>query len=102
MKANATHVLATVLLAFVTAGASAEYRCNPAPTSIDQRACNAAKEGPDALRHFVSRMQSIVNLSFADYVNQETLVAWDAQRAQEREIAKQEKPAVAPVATSAR
>ena len=37
------------------AGAHAEYRCDPAPTPVDQRACDAAKQGPDALRRFVER-----------------------------------------------
>ena len=40
------------------AGAHAEYRCDPAPSSIDQRACNAAQQGPDSLRRFVERWDS--------------------------------------------
>jgi hypothetical protein len=100
MKANASRLLATLVLVSAVTGASAEYRCNPAPTFIDQRACEAAKEGPDALRHFVQRMQSIVNLSFHDYVNRETVLAWEAKEEQERAIAKREKSAPAPVATA--
>ena len=65
------------------AGAQAEYRCDPAPTPLDQRACEAAKQGPDALRRFVERWTSkMSNLYFADYVDASTAQTWDAKSAQ--------------------
>jgi len=65
------------------AGAHAEYRCDPPPTPLDQRACDAAKQGPDALRRFVERWTSkMSNLYFADYVDAKTERAWDAKQAQ--------------------
>ena len=57
MKDNATRAFATLLLTSVATGVGAEYRCSPAPSPIDQRACEAAKQGPDALRNFVQRMR---------------------------------------------
>ena len=72
------------------AGAHAEYRCDPAPTPLDQHACDAAKQGPDALRRFVERWTSkMSNLYFADYVDATTAQTWDASSGQ---IA--EKPAI--------
>jgi len=65
------------------AGAHAEYRCDPAPTPVDQRACDAAKQGPDALRRFVERWDSkMSNLYFADYVDATTAQTWDATSSQ--------------------
>ena len=93
MKANATRAFATLLLASAAAGASAEYRCNPAPSSIDQRACEAARQGPDALRHFIQRMRVIESLDFYDYVNDATLLAGEEKRAQERAAANEDSPA---------
>ena len=90
MKANATRAFAALLLASAAAGASAEYRCNPAPSSIDQRACEAARQGPDALRHFIQRMRVIESLDFYDYVNDATLLAWEGKKARERSDAKEE------------
>jgi hypothetical protein len=72
--------LSTALLfAAVGVSAHAEYRCAPAPTSIDQRACEAAEQGPDSLRRFVQRWDSkMSNLYFADYVDVKTAQTWDA------------------------
>jgi len=56
--------------------ARAEYRCDPPPSGIDSRACEKAKQGPDALRQFIQRMRVIENLYFFDYVNEERLLAW--------------------------
>jgi hypothetical protein len=70
---------------------------------VDERACQAAQQGPAALRHFIQRMQPVVNLSFDDYVNRATLLAWEEKEARERAAAQADKPAPAPMAaTSAR
>ena len=63
------------------AGAHAEYRCDPAPTSIDRGACEAAAQGPDALRRFVERSK-MSNLYFWDYVDAKTAQTWDAKSGQ--------------------
>lgn len=73
----------SVLLAAAafTAGAHAEYRCDPAPTWVDRAACKAAEEGPDALRRFVQGMGWIrINIEFADYVDQRTAQNWETKR----------------------
>ena len=93
MKANATRAFATLLLASAAAGVSAEYRCNPARSSIGQRACEAARQGPDALRHFIQRMRVIESLDFYDYVNDATLLAWEEKSARESAAAKEDSPA---------
>ena len=73
--------LSTVLLftgAFA-AGANAEYRCAPAASALDQRACEAAEQGPDALRRFVYRWDhQMSNLRFSDYVDAKTAKTWEA------------------------
>ena len=69
------------LLICVSAGtASAEYRCNPPPTRIDRNACQAAAEGPQALRLYVQRMRWLTTIQFSNYVNQKTLDAWEAAK----------------------
>jgi hypothetical protein len=93
MKANAARALSALVLACAAAGASAEYRCSPPPTMFDQRACEAAKQGPAALRRFIQRMQPIVHLYFYDYVDRATLLAWEASEARERATAQTDKPA---------
>lgn len=82
---------AAVLLGIVTivpGTARAEYRCSPPATHIDDRACERAREGPEALRLFIQRMRVIENLYFADYVNKDRLIAW---REMEQERARQAK-----------
>ena len=65
------------------AAAHAEYRCDPAPSFIDQRACEAADKSPDALRRYVQRMDyNRVNLKFSDYVNAATARSWEEQNRQ--------------------
>ena len=93
MKAIAIRAFAALLLASAAAGASAEYRCNPAPSPIDRRACEAAQQGPDALRHFIERMQMIQSLYFFDYVDDATLLAWEEKSARESAAAKEDSPA---------
>jgi hypothetical protein len=47
--------------------ASAEHKCENPRTTIDQRACAKAAEGPDSLRNFVSRTKTIWGLYYWDY-----------------------------------
>ena len=54
MTTTVTRISAVLVVAAAfTASANAEYRCAPAPTGIDRRACEAAEQGPDTLRRFV-------------------------------------------------
>jgi len=82
MTATTTRIAsALVLAAAFTASAHAEYRCVSAPSWVDRSACQAADQGPDALRRFVQNMNSIrINIQFADYVNEQRADSWDAQR----------------------
>jgi hypothetical protein len=71
---------AALLLASAASGsAQARYLCDAPPTPRDARACEAARQGPGELRHFVQRMQSIENLQFSDYVDDATAAAWEAR-----------------------
>ena len=55
MNAKITRLSVGVVLATgLAAAAHAEYRCTPAPTSVDRRACEAADQSPEALRRFVA------------------------------------------------
>lgn len=81
MNVTVTRITSAVILGLgCAASAYAEYRCDPPPTWIDQRACQAAEESPQALRQFVQRMRWITNLQFSDYVNENTALAWESQR----------------------
>lgn len=87
MKSILTRISSTVVFGIVFAAtAHAEYRCDPAPTWIDQRACEAAAESPQALRQYVQRMRWFTNLQFSDYVNENTAQGWEAKK---REMAAQ-------------
>lgn len=72
----------------VATGAHAEYRCDAHPTHFDRRACEAAKEGPEVLRHYIQRMRPIEALYFPHYVNEATELAWDQARERARQAAK--------------
>jgi hypothetical protein len=88
MNAIISRIPAGLILSLAfTASAHAEYRCDPAPTWIDQRACKAAEESPQALRRFVQRMRWFTNLQFEDYVNHNTVLAWESKK---RELAAQQ------------
>ncbi len=76
-------------LALLSTQARAEFKCDAPPTRIDRVACEKAKESPQALRHYIQRMQAIENLQFSDYVNEERAAAW-AQSERERAPAKKE------------
>jgi hypothetical protein len=72
-----------VVAAAFTAGAQAEYRCDPAPTWMDRSACEAADKSAADLRRFIQRMDwNRVNLKFSHYVDPRTEQKWDAQRPQ--------------------
>ena len=80
MNAKITCLSAVLLFtgAFA-AGVHAEYRCASAPSGLDKRACEAAEQGPDALRRFVHRWDhQMSNLMFSDYVDAKTARAWEA------------------------
>jgi hypothetical protein len=59
-----------------TAVAGTDYKCDESPTSIDRRACDAAKQGPEALRRFIQRMRVIESLDFVNYMTDAQLLAW--------------------------
>jgi hypothetical protein len=67
--------------------ANARDLCSEPPHPIDQRACDAAEQGPEALRRFIDRMRPIRELYFYDYVNQARLVAWDERDNRNRALA---------------
>jgi hypothetical protein len=81
MTATALRICpALILAAAFTASANAEYRCAPAPTALDQRACEAAEQGPDALRRYVQRWdKQISSLKFSDYVDMKTSRSWETR-----------------------
>ncbi len=58
------------------AAARAEYKCDKPATRIDRQACEAAKQGPEALSRFIHRMRVVENLYFLDYVNEAQALAW--------------------------
>jgi len=66
-----------VLIAGVAATAQAEYRCNPPATHRDRRACEAALEGPQALRRYLLQMSwHGDSMRMEDYVNQAVAERW--------------------------
>ena len=61
--------------------ASSNYKCDEPRTPIDRRACDAAAQGPEALRRFIERMRVIESLEFSDYMTDAQLLAWrDAKK----------------------
>lgn len=81
MKTAITRISAFVFFSAAFAVANAEYRCNPPQTVNDRLACEAAQQGPEALRRFVTRWdQQMANLYFADYVDDQTMKNWEAKR----------------------
>ena len=71
MKRNVIQACVAVSLlastAWVPTVALAQNRCDDPKGMVERRACAKAAEGPDALRHFVSRTQGIWNLYYYDY-----------------------------------
>ncbi len=60
--------------------ARAAYKCDEPRTPIDQRACETAKQGPEALRRFIQSMRVIESLYFFDYMTDAQLLAWREAR----------------------
>ena len=82
-KAIGSAFLLVPAMALLSTPAHAEFRCNSPTWTFDRTACEKAKEGPDALRRYVQRMEGIANLQFSDYVNEARAAAWaenDASR----------------------
>ena len=63
-------------MALLSTPAHAEFRCNSPTVTFDRTACEKAKEGPDALRRYVQRMEGIAHLQFSDYVNEARAAEW--------------------------
>lgn len=78
------HIALLAATSVVAGSVNAEYRCNSAARLADKGACAAAKKGPDALRQYVQRMRDIQQLYFPDYVNKETLIAWEEKERRDR------------------
>jgi hypothetical protein len=76
VRQSFTAVIATLAVA---GSADAAYLCDDPPSPVDQRACAAAEQGPEALRRFIEHIRPVHNLYFYDYVNEARLVAWDAK-----------------------
>ena len=58
-------------LASAAVPAAAAGRCENPRTTIDQRACHEAAQGPAALRRFVERTRAIYALSYYDFAPEE-------------------------------
>jgi hypothetical protein len=97
MKHAIRQSFTAVVAALAIAGsAHAAYLCDDPPSPVDQRACAAAEQGPEALRRFIQRIRPVHNLYFDDYVNEARLLAWDAEDRQ-RAIAEAAKTTTATV-----
>jgi hypothetical protein len=71
---------AAAIALLLASAAHAQYRCADAQNWIDRRGCAAAQKGPDELRRFVWQMSRIrIDVAFDDYVDEKTLLAWEAQ-----------------------
>jgi hypothetical protein len=103
MTATFTRIaIATLTVAALAGAARAEYRCEPAGTTIDRKACEAARQGPDELRRYVLVTKPIrSDLQASDYVDRKTVEAWDA-RARQQASQDSERPARSQVARDAR
>jgi hypothetical protein len=71
MNARSLPTTATLALVCAISGAAvpaqAAGRCDDPRTVIDQRACQAANQGPETLRRFVERTRMIYALSYYDF-----------------------------------
>jgi hypothetical protein len=77
MNASIRHAIALSTLLMTAAAAQAAYVCHAPPSRLDQRACDAAKESPEALRSFIFRIKFQHALNFYDYVDEARQLAWD-------------------------
>ena len=76
------HYIALGLLGgmvLLSSNARAEYKCDAPQSSLDARACEAARLGPAQLRQFIQRLRSIESLYYFDYVDEAQAVAWREQ-----------------------
>jgi len=73
MKRRTSQAAASIFsaLAFLPLAAIAEHKCDNPLSTIDQRACAKAAEGPAALRSFVSRTKTIWGLYYWDYARRD-------------------------------
>ena len=76
---NRTFRLAALGTLLLAAGAAqAGTLCKKPPTRVDRQACEAAQQGPQALRQYVQRMNWMKhNLNHEDYVDEQTQARWD-------------------------
>jgi hypothetical protein len=91
-KAIGSAFLLVPALALLSTPARAEFKCNSPTVIFDRTACEKAKEGPDALRRYMERIQGIAHLQFSDYVNEARAAAWaenDASRTSIRKASAQ-------------
>jgi hypothetical protein len=103
MRATFFCRVALLAAASVVAGsAAAEYRCNSQAMPADKGACAAAQQGPAALRQYVERMRGVQQLHFFDYVNRETLLAWEEKERRDRTAEKAEQASRPGLASASR
>ena len=84
------HIALLATASVVAGSADVEYRCNSQAMPADRGACAAAQQGPDALRQYVQRMRAVQQLDFFEYVNKETLIAWEEKERRDRVAEKAE------------
>lgn len=101
MNTKTFHLAALCTLLLAAGAAQADTLCKKPPTRIDRRACEAAKQSPQALRLYIQRMSWLHhNLSYYDYVDEQTQANWD--RAATRMASGEESVAEAPAASVSR
>jgi hypothetical protein len=85
MNPSAKASLSTILLALALMVAAphteAASRCDGPTVGGEARACAAERQGPDALRRFVTRTQNIYGLYFGDFRHAEPDAAMAATKA---------------------
>jgi hypothetical protein len=97
------HTFSALIISVAFAGtAHAGYLCDKPPSPVDRRACEAAWQGPEALRHFMQHIRPIHNLYFFDYVDEARLDAWDASKARAQARPESEKRTTASISTERR
>jgi len=64
-------VLLVALVATATAPVSAAARCDAPRALVDRKACEAAAQGPQALRRFIARAGAMWNIWYFDYRDNE-------------------------------
>jgi hypothetical protein len=78
--------LALAAMPIFVVTASAQTRCDAPSNVADRRACEAAREGPEALRRFVWRTQGIYGLQFGDYMTAEDIDRYHVRQAAKERI----------------